>query len=257
MPNGEYKKTAAGYELPAAHKDNFGGRPGLDNLTRFANSIDDPTPGDLDAGYAANDAGKSILRAAPVLVASRVSELPVPAPIFSPDLLPPPAKVDAVAPVSDSRNVSISTDDIRELLLAMTKQTELLSQAQTIEESKPLVERDVVVKPDVSTDTLSPTYISVIIEGEFGRFRSKAADVVICENHIAILYTAEVGDDDLLFEPPLDKTFNLKVQLEDSSYKTHSVRHFGLITRLPTIGVLVTLPFATEVNNDEQELNND
>ena len=102
-------------------------------------------------------------------------------------------------------------------------------------------------RPPTMSSRPGPDYVQVTLEGDFGRFRSRVADVVICENHVALIYTGVAGDDDLAYEPPMGRTFYLHVPLVGGEFKRLSVQHFGLVTRLTSLGnmVIVVLPFAS------------
>ncbi len=103
-------------------------------------------------------------------------------------------------------------------------------------------------KPD------KPSWIQVVFEGTFGRFRSKARDVKFCDTHVTLLYTGEAGDEDLAFEPPMDQPFLVKIPMEDRSYRDFSVAHFGLITRLEEFDMtIVVFPFASPPKEEGAE----
>jgi len=78
--------------------------------------------------------------------------------------------------------------------------------------------------------------------------------VRFCENHIALVYTGRPGDEDMLFEPPYSKRFDLKIESNDG-FKSYSVCHLGLTTNLNDRGiVVVVLPLSGDTAEDQEHV---
>ena len=110
--------------------------------------------------------------------------------------------------------------------------------------------RDAAPSRQPAADVPPDTFVQVTLEGKFGRFRTKVADVQICDKHVSLLYTG-VGDDDLAYEPPERVPFSIVVPLVDAtgarSSQRVTVMSFGMITRLPHFNaVLAVFPRAAE-----------
>jgi hypothetical protein len=259
----EVEVGAVGTKVPNAFEDSFGGRPGLTGATILPPPIDDPP---MD--------GEPVRQA----VASPVQPASAPDPAASrsepscaqavPRALPPlptsgrPARE---APVGDQPSAPATTTPVAVPgpAVVSTPPVDATALAAALSDPNVAATLRAALSPDREDERKSPgeesakLFVLVVLEGGFGRFRSKATDVIICEKHIALLYTAGVGDGDLAYEPPMDQTFKLKVPMDDSSFKEFTVRHFGLTTVIPGVGTLVVLPRADEqpeaVEHDEQE----
>lgn len=235
----EYTSRGDGVVLPSAYEDDFGGRPDLVHGTKLPKPIDDPSFETLLDGYARNrDAVSSPESnvAKEVRIDPDVSRTPfVPLPTSG-----TPKAAEKCAAPAEAENSQIS-----ELVDEIMKNPAKLSEFIDLHAGQPRAKN--APPPPASEQS----YVQVTMEGPFGRFRSKAADVIICENHIALLYTGGAGDDDLAYEPPSNVVVTLKVPMNDDNVRTFDVVHFGLTTKIPNVGTLVVLPKSENSNPNE------
>lgn len=88
--------------------------------------------------------------------------------------------------------------------------------------------------------------VEVMLSGKFGRFRTKVSDVIICQDHVALLYTNLCGDADLAYEPPTGAPFTLTVPAAAGKYTNLEVSHLGLITKLPMLASTLVVFMRTD-----------
>lgn len=235
----DYQSRGDGIVIPSAFDDDFGGRPDLAHGTTLPPPIDDPTFETLLDEYERSDSNKQDTASASSQhnEGSSVKRVPfVPLPSSARPLHPPQE-------TSVSTRADTEKSPIRGLVDEIMKDPNKL--AQFLESNTGYGGPAAQENSQAARDS----YVQVTMEGPFGRFRSKAADVIICENHIALLYTGGVGDDDLAYEPPSNVVVTLKIPLSDDNVRSVDVVHFGLTTKIPNVGTLVVLP----KNNQSQE----
>ena len=101
------------------------------------------------------------------------------------------------------------------------------------------------------------TCISVMLEGAFGKFKSKAKNLIVGDHHISLQYARGYGDEELAFQPQVAVPFTLKVLLSDGKYgNERRVVNYGLITPIVERNEsIVTFLFAPEKVDeyDDQE----
>ena len=251
----DYQATGAGVVVPTAFDDNFGGRPGLTGATMLAPPVDDPP---MD-GEAAASLPPSRLINPPVATLAQpprkaTAEKPAAPPVVTSPSGPPPdphvmqESAMATSPQHTQQerpSVDPAADQMTDRLASLVAHPAVAA----ILRGDALSQQAEAPAAAVETDTLAPPplreFVQVTLEGEFGRFRTKASDVIICENHVALLYTRHAGDEDLAYEPPMGRTFLIHVPKTDGDFHRLHVQHFGLITRLEMLGaVIVVLPYS-------------
>ena len=228
----DYEERLGGTVVPTAYNDRYGGRPGLDHETRLPPPIDDP---EFDEN------GDLVATTFPVQQTAAPAAQPAHTPAAASDVRPdalmlPPLELGSSVPHYKTKN---PPGDLFE---------------NTAPQEASVSQNTARHAPPQTHD--SPSIVAVVLEGEFGRFRTKVSDVQICENHVALVYTGEAGDSDLTFEPPLGSKFTVVVPMKDGNFQRIVVAHYGLITRLD-VGcpgtVVVVLPKGSEDTPEDSE----
>lgn len=210
-----YVETDWGWVVPPAYDDDYGGREGLTSETRLPPPIDDPSAVDLNTNEPLN------------LVNSNGE------------------------PKKEEEKVSRSKKKLKAKKKTSKEKDENL--LDKILESPDLIE-ELKERLNLKQEK-EGEFVTVYLVGKFGKFKTRPSEVFICPNHIALLYTKEAGDDDLLFEPPSDELFTIQIPIESGEYKTVLAKHFGFSTRIPNVGILVVMPaMPQEYNENEVEL---
>lgn len=100
--------------------------------------------------------------------------------------------------------------------------------------------------------TFEPGYNQVTISGKFGTFKSRPNTIHFFDYHVVLVYTkfTECGDDELRFEPPIGKNFELSVIMSDNNKKVVTARNIGCISDLGQ-GLKVVTFFITADNDED------
>jgi len=113
--------------------------------------------------------------------------------------------------------------------------------------TQPVLPPVVVREETTSSGTPFPKYadrpMQVTMVGDFGKFKTRPADVIADDNLITLVFSTTVGDDDLHFEPPIGSDFTLVILLSDGSNAEHKVKHCGVSVEIPTV-CIKTVSFA-------------
>lgn len=211
----DYVETDWGWVVPPAYDDDYGGREGLTSETRLPPPIDDPSLVEL------NDSP-------PLELINSNGD----------SRKDKKEKVPSKKPSKPKKKVSKEKDEgLLDKILKSPELLEELKERLNLKEEK------------------KGEFVTVYLVGKFGKFKTRPAEVFICPNHIALLYTKEAGDDDLLFEPPSDELFTIQIPIESGEYKTVLAKHFGFSTKIPNVGILVVMPaMPQEYDEDEPRL---
>ena len=232
-----YGERLGGVVVPASHADTRGGRPGLDGTTYLEPPIDDPP---MD-GELPTHRVKATSVAQPVQMSPAVATVVPVTPVAS--AIPTLVRVPALPTTGSVKEKVVSDSPVATSPIDINALVDLLKQAGTSPATSgaQVAIATPAVPVSVGTEPPVPSFVEVGMVGPFGRFRTKVADVIICENHVALLYTKHAGDDGLAYEPPLDVPFTLKVPYDNASHREYTVQHFGLITKIRGVGELVVL----------------
>jgi len=233
-----YQRTSHGVVVPTAPTDDFGGREDLNAHTKLPPPIDDPSYDDLlelqsrGGVLAQMKAGSETSGATPPR--QDVPEVKLDGRRPSPPQKQTAAGADnhAQSPVSDA------------LLIRLVSAVQQLLDRGTSQAEQPQLDKE--------TKDEAGTYIELTLEGRWGRFRTRVANIEICPNHVALLYTGEKGDDDLRYEPPLREPFKLTVPMTDGSFNTYDVVHYAFITPIRELNARLVL-FVRYEPEEEQE----
>lgn len=237
----EYGHREGGTVVPNAFEDDRGGRPGLTGGTYLEPPVDDPPMDSVERLPPNRIQVQPVKTVQPQAAKIASTELALSTCVSAPPSLSmnaPPLPTTGSTP---KETAVAETPHLVEGPVNINALAELLSNPEVLAR---LHERKASVAPPPAANDGTGEFIEIVMVGSFGRFRSKVADVIICENHVALLYTAETGDDGLAYEPPMDMAFTLKVPYDDASFREYSVQHFGLTTKIKNVGELVVLPKA-------------